>query len=300
MEYAIQTEGLTKKYKNHIVVDNISMNVKKGEVYGFVGKNGAGKTTTIRLLLGLTKPTSGTYTIFGSNTDINKAKIGSLIESPALYDGLTAEQNLIAHCKLLGVSDEKNTVKNILDFVKLGDTGNKKAKNFSLGMRQRLGIAIALIGNPELLILDEPINGLDPAGIKEVRDLILNLNHTQGITVLISSHILGELHKIATCYGIINEGKLVEELTIQDLQQKCASYLSVICSNPLKAVNVLKTKLGLQNMNISDNGILLIYDNIPDASVVTRAIFENGMNISSVNVVNRDYEQYFIDRMGGI
>ncbi len=299
-EYAITTQNLTKKYKSIPVVDNVSMNVKKGEIYGFIGKNGAGKTTTIRLLLGLTPQTSGKYMIFGSDTNINKSKIGSLIESPALYETLTAEENLIAYCKLLNVKDEKKTIKEILELVKLNNTGKKKARNFSLGMRQRLGIAIALIGNPELLILDEPINGLDPAGIKEVRDLILTLNHNKGITVLISSHILGELQKIATCYGIINNGKLVEEITSDELEQKCKSHIIISCSDAVKAMETLKNKLNLQHIDIAPNGILRVYDDIEDTAIVTRAIFEDNIDIRLVNIVRQDYEQYFIQRMGGI
>lgn len=223
MTAVLRTNHLTKRYNHRAVVNDLSMTIHEGDIYGFIGKNGAGKTTLIRMITGLASPSDGNILLFGSpDLKEGRAGIGTVIESPALYPGMTARQNLIAQCKLQGVHDESQADA-ILTLVGLDDTGKKKAKDFSLGMRQRLAIAIALIGNPKLLILDEPTNGLDPEGIKEVRELILKLNRDRRITVLISSHILGELSKFATRYGIIHHGKLIEEFTENQLWERCSS-----------------------------------------------------------------------------
>lgn len=224
MEVILRTNHITKQYGNQAVVDDLSMTIRKGDIYGFIGKNGAGKTTLIRMITGLAKPSDGNMLLFGnSNLLEGRRNIGTVIESPALYSGMTARENLIVQCKLQNVSDFTQ-VDNILTLVGLSETSKKKAKNFSLGMRQRLAIAIALVGNPQLLILDEPTNGLDPEGIKEIRELIVKLNKDRKITVLISSHILGELSKFATRYGIIHHGKLIEEFTEQQLLERCKSH----------------------------------------------------------------------------
>ena len=204
MTAILRTNHLTKRYNNRAVVNDLSMTIHEGDIYGFIGKNGAGKTTLIRMITGLASPSDGNILLFGSpELKEGRSAIGTVIESPAFYPGMTARQNLIVQCKLQGIRDESQADA-ILTLVGLDDTGHKKAKDFSLGMRQRLAIAIALIGSPRLLILDEPTNGLDPEGIKEVRELILKLNRDRKITVLISSHILGELSKFATRYGIIH------------------------------------------------------------------------------------------------
>lgn len=223
METILRTNHITKRYGHQAVVNNLSMTIHRGDIYGFIGKNGAGKTTLIRMITGLAKPSDGNILLFGSPQLLDgRSKIGTVIESPALYPGMTARQNLIAQCKLQGIAD-LSQADEILQLVGLDDTGRKKAKNFSLGMRQRLAIAIALIGNPEFLILDEPTNGLDPEGIKEIRELIVKLNKERKITVLISSHILGELSKFATRYGIIHHGQLIDEFSEQELWERCKS-----------------------------------------------------------------------------
>ena len=223
MTAILRTNHLTKRYNNRAVVNDLSMTIHEGDIYGFIGKNGAGKTTLIRMITGLASPSDGNILLFGSpELKEGRSAIGTVIESPALYPGMTARQNLIVQCKLQGIRDESQADA-ILTLVGLDDTGHKKAKDFSLGMRQRLAIAIALIGSPRLLILDEPTNGLDPEGIKEVRELILKLNRDRKITVLISSHILGELSKFATRYGIIHHGKLIEEFTENQLWERCSS-----------------------------------------------------------------------------
>lgn len=223
MSVILRTNHLTKRYGHRPVVNGISMTVHEGDIYGIIGKNGAGKTTLIRMVTGLAAPSDGNLLLFGSpDLQIGREHIGTVIESPALYPGMTARENLVTQCKLQGVAD-LSQVDSILTLVGLDDTGKKKTKDFSLGMRQRLAIALSLVGSPKLLILDEPINGLDPEGIKEVRDLILKLNRDRKITVMISSHILGELSKLATRYGIIHHGSLIEEFTEEQLWERCSA-----------------------------------------------------------------------------
>ena len=218
----LKTNHLTKRYGHRAVVENLSMTIHQGDIYGFIGKNGAGKTTLIRMVTGLAAPSDGSIQLFGSGSLLEgRRRIGTVIEAPAFYPGMTARENIIAFSRLQGLRDFSH-VEELLELVGLDHTGKKKCRNFSLGMKQRLAIAIALIGDPELLILDEPTNGLDPEGMKEVRDLILKLNQEKGITVLVSSHILGELSKFATRYGIIHHGKLIEEFTEEDLWRRCA------------------------------------------------------------------------------
>ena len=220
MSVILRTNHVTKRYGSRPVVSDLSMTIHKGDIYGFTGKNGAGKTTLIRMITGLAAPSDGNMLLFGKPDLLEgRKKIGTVIESPAFYPGMTARENLTAQCRLQG--EDSAQVDEILALVGLDDTGKKKARNFSLGMRQRLAIAIALIGTPELLILDEPTNGLDPEGIKEIRELILKLNKEKDITVLISSHILGELSKFATRYGIIHQGRLIEEFTEDELWERC-------------------------------------------------------------------------------
>lgn len=302
MEYALRTFNLTKKYKDKSAVDNVSMNIKKGEVYGFVGKNGAGKTTLIRLVLGLASPTGGRFELFdGMNIHKARAKIGNLIESPAIYPNMTGKQNLTIFCKMLGVDESK--APELLSLVGLNDVGKKKARDYSLGMKQRLGIAISLIGDPEFLILDEPINGLDPSGIVEVRELIVKLNKEYGKTVLISSHILGELSKLATCYGIISNGKLVEELTHEELVSRCMASTVIKTNNPEKAqqiiANILAEKFSdIPQVSIDSKGAVVIGSVIEDTGSITKALFMNDVIVESLTAVSSDFENYFVERMG--
>ena len=238
MDCIIETKNLVKRYGHNNAVDNVSIHVKKGAIYGLIGKNGAGKTTLMKLILGLSRSNSGEISLFGSNSDLDEKRrnIGSLIEEPALYKSETALENLRRFAILVPTSEED--LHKLLELVGLQDAGNKKAGKFSLGMRQRLGIAIALLGKPQLLVLDEPINGLDPAGIKEIRDIILELN-SRGITFLISSHLLDELGKIATVYGIMSDGKLTEEITAEELNERCRTFLSVKTDDSEKAAQAL-------------------------------------------------------------
>ena len=225
METIFKCEKLCKKYGQFTALNDFDMEIRKGEIYGFVGKNGAGKTTLIRLLCGLQQPTSGSFTLMGKASDDKEVhrerrRMGAVVESPAIFKDMTARDNLIQQYLLLGLPD-MNGIDELLKLVGLDNTGRKKAKNFSLGMKQRLGLAIALCGQPDFVILDEPTNGLDPQGIIEIRELILKLNREQGITFLISSHILDELSRIATCYGFIDKGHMVREMTAEELQKEC-------------------------------------------------------------------------------
>lgn len=299
MEYALRTKNLSKKFSKKLAIDSVIINIRKGDIYGLIGKNGAGKTTLIRTIVGLAAPTAGEIELFKS-TDLKKQryKIGTVIESPAVYSNFTAKQNLIAQQKLFGKTDI-NEINQILEIVGLADTGKKKAKNFSLGMKQRLAIAISLIGNPEFLVLDEPINGLDPAGIKDVRDLILKLNKENNITVLISSHILGELAKIATRYGVICNGKLVDEFTPQELQSRVRKCLAINVDNTELSSKIIEESLNTNNYEIKSDKLIYLYDNIDEPSKVNTLLVTNGVIVNSINTIGDDYEPYLIKLMEG-
>lgn len=299
MSYVLQTENLTRYFGKKAAVNRVSMNVKKGDIYGFIGKNGAGKTTFIRVVAGLAKKNEGTIKLFDSD-DLKKQrrKIGTMIENPSIYPNMTARQNLHYYCLLLGL-DPKVTVEPMLSLVGLGDTGKKKAKNFSLGMKQRLAIAIALLGEPEFLMLDEPMNGLDPAGIREIRELILKLNKEKEITILISSHILGELSKIATRYGIINNGVLIDEFTDEDLKSKCVQALEVVVDDAGKAADILKQNLELSGdeIVITDSNTIRITRDLDKAGLINTTLAQNGVTITSSSTVSCDLEEYFMRLM---
>ena len=245
MEYVLKTNSLCKNYGHFKALNGLSMNVTKGSIYGLIGKNGAGKTTLIRLICGLQEPTSGDYVLYGKkhiDKDITKSRrrMGAIVETPSIYVDLTAYENLKEQYKVLGIPSDDG-ISEILKLVGLENTGNKKAKNFSLGMRQRLGIAVALAGSPDFLVLDEPVNGLDPQGIIEIRELILKLNQEHGITVLISSHILDELSKLATYYGFIDNGKMIKQISSIELESKCRKCTHLKVSSTKTLAYVLDT-----------------------------------------------------------
>ena len=298
MEYILKTEGLTKIYSKIKVVDNVDMQINKGAIYGFVGKNGAGKTTFIRMVLGLARISGGSISMFdGENLKKARRKTGSLVESPAFYPNMTAKENIRIFCRMIG-EDEKQA-DSILEKVGLSDTGKKKAGNFSLGMKQRLGIGLALVGDPEFLILDEPINGLDPTGIAEVRKLILSLKNEQGKTILISSHLISELEKIATRYGIIAKGKIVEEISAQELEEKCGNRLSMKTSDPEKAVDTIKALLNTEKVEKGENGLIYISEKTDDIGRITNELFKNNITVQAVSSADNTIESYFIERMEG-
>ena len=295
-EYIIETNNLTKKFPGKVAVDHVNMHIKRGEIYGFIGRNGAGKTTAMKLILGLLKPNEGEITLFGSkDLNVQRRKIGSLIETPSLYRNVSAYEILKRYSLLFGGSDED--IKDILELVGLGDVGKKHAGDFSLGMKQRLGIAIALLGNPEVLILDEPINGLDPAGIKEIRDTIIKLNEERGVTFLISSHLLDELAKVVTTYGIINDGVLVEEVSAKELNERCAHNLKIKCDDLKAAEKLLKEKKYLDRYEVKD-GYIVIYDNIEKSGEINELLVKHKLVVSELSINTTGLEDYFIERIG--
>lgn len=301
-EYILQTFGLTKQYGKNTAVNNVNMKIKKGDIYGFIGRNGAGKTTMIRMITGLVTPTKGEIELFSQkgkkNISTGLPRIGSIIEHPALYPDFTGYENMELRSKLLGIPD-KQIINRILDTVDLSDVGRKKVKNFSLGMRQRLGLALALLGNPDFLILDEPINGLDPEGIVEMRKLLKRLNEEQGITILISSHILGELSKLATRYGVINNGILVEEFTAKELEERCKRYLSIKVNDKAKASFVLENVFQTNNYDVMPDNTIKVYDLLDMSGEICLELAKNGVKIYSIESKGDDLEEYFMKLMGG-
>ncbi|MDR3052777.1 MAG: ATP-binding cassette domain-containing protein [Coriobacteriales bacterium] len=298
MEYAVQTRDLTKVFAGRSAVNRVSVSIRQGDIYGFIGENGAGKTTFMRMLCGLARPTRGTIQIFGSDElEKQRRRIGCTIESPAIYPALTAEENLEVYRILLGISS-KEVVLQLVGFVGLGNVGKKKARDFSLGMKQRLMIAIALMGSPDLLILDEPMNGLDPMGIKEVRDLLLALNKEKGLTILLSSHILDELSRMATCYGIIHEGNLIDEFSAEALEQRCRNNLRIVVDDPHKAKELLATAVS-SNFDVLPDGVLVVYDHLDEAAAINQLLVSNGIAVSALAPGEQNLEAYFMDKMGG-
>ena len=300
MEYILETHNLGKKYGKFNVISNLNMHIPKGAIYGLIGKNGAGKTTLIRLLCGLQKPTSGTYSIYGISNESKKIiesrkRIGAIIESPSICLDMTAEENLKKQYKIIGLPDYNNLYE-ILKFVRLNDTSNKKSKYFSLGMKQRLGLAIALVGNPDILILDEPINGLDPEGIIEVRELILRLNKEKGITFLISSHYLDELSKIATCYGFINNYKIVKEISKKELEKDFRKRIQVTVNNLRECVKYLE-EIKLPYKIISDEQID-IYEKVNVSDFIT-ALSERNCIVTDFTEKGESLENYYLNLIGG-
>lgn len=296
MEYIIETKGLTKKFGSKIAVNKVDMHIKKGDIYGFIGANGAGKTTLMKMLLGLTRVTEGEIKLFDStNLDESRKRIGSLIEAPGLYKNCTALENMKRFAIFTNSSIEE--IKELLDFVGLSNVNKKKVGKFSLGMKQRLGIAIALLGNPEILILDEPINGLDPEGIKEIRDTILKLNKERNVTFLISSHLLDELSKITTRYGIINNGVLVDEIEASVLEEKSRHSLTFKVNDIDKAKEILINNNYLTNYEIKDDYIIL-YDHLDEAASINKLLVTNDILVSEIKTNTSNLEDYFIERMG--
>ncbi len=292
--YVIETTDLIKSYPGKIAVNKMNVHMRKGDIYGLIGKNGAGKTSLMKLLLGLTLPTSGKIKLLNDdNPDRARRKIGSLIEEPGLYRNETAFENLKRFSLLTGNSDKE--LKSILEMVGLADTGKKNAGSFSLGMRQRLGIAIALLGHPELLILDEPINGLDPAGIKEIRDTIIRLN-SEGVSLMISSHLLDELGKIATCYGIVNSGVLVEEISAIELSNKCRNGIKIITDNGNEAELLLKRAFPSLVLSRDENTVHISSADV-DSSELNRILNNNDIRVYTVCDESLDFEDFFIQRL---
>ena len=300
METVLSVNGLCKYYKHNKALDSLSLTVPKGAIYGLVGQNGSGKTTLIRLLTGLQKPSGGNFTLYGTRNDergIERARrrISAIVEMPALYRNMTAKDNLRQQYRVLGLPSEKG-IDELLHLVGLGDTGSKKAGEFSLGMRQRLGIAIALAGDPDFLMLDEPVNGLDPQGIIEMRELILKLNREKQITILISSHILDELSKLATHYGFIDRGHMVKEITAEELEEACRKSLRLTVSDDKKLALVLDDMQAEYRFVSAD--IAEIYSDIRVTKLVC-ALAEAGCEVLSMQEKEESLESYYIRLIGG-
>ena len=300
MEYVLETNAVTKRYRNFTALNGLTMRIPKGAVYGFVGRNGAGKTTLIRLICGLQEPTGGDYTLYGvKNTEPEiirgRRRMGAVVESPAIYPDMTARENLCQQYRILGLPSDDG-IDALLCLVGLGDTGKKRAKNFSLGMRQRLGIAIALAGDPDFLVLDEPVNGLDPQGIVEMRELILKLNREHGITVLISSHILDELSRLATHYGFIDGGRMVKEMSAEELEANCRKCVRMEVSDTkvlARVLDNLKTEY-----RITDDSHADIYAEIPVTSLVLALAKEN-CTVKNLTEQDESLESFYMNLVGG-
>ena len=300
MEYILTAESLGKQYRHFQALDSFSIHVPKGSIYGFVGKNGAGKTTFIRLICGLQEPTSGSYTLYGAkNTDpgITKSRrrMGAVVETPSIYLDMTAEDNLKEQYRIIGLPSFDD-IPELLRLVGLENTGKKKAKNFSLGMKQRLGIAIALAGSPDFLILDEPVNGLDPQGIIEMRELILKLNQERQITFLISSHILDELSRLATHYGFIDSGHMVKELSARELDAACRKCIRVQVSD-IHALTRVLDEMDIE-YNIFSDTMADIFARV-NVSSLTLALAEKGCDVISLTEREESLESFYVNLIGG-
>lgn len=300
MDYILTTDGLSKKYGDFYAANKVSLHIPRGKVYGLIGRNGAGKTTILKMLCGLSVPSEGSFTFNGkTGRELNNEmkKIGCLIENPGLYPNMTAYENLKLKCLAMGKSDDAY-VKELLELVGLSKVYKKTARNFSLGMKQRLGIALALAGDPEFIVLDEPINGLDPQGIVEIREIIARLSQERGITVIVSSHILEELHKVADSFGIIHGGFLVDEFTEEELGDRCTEYTAVKVDNKEKAVEFLKEQ-GIENVKVGDDEVIYIYDNITEPAKILRGMIEKDIEVSEFVKNHGTLEEYYLRKTGG-
>ncbi len=299
MKDVIVTQNLTKMYGDKAAVSSMDMHVKQGDIYGFIGRNGSGKSTTLKMLCGLAFPTQGSIRVFGqslSRESVRK-RIGVLIESPGLEGGRSAYENMYLKASLMGIVDPDKEIRELLTLTGLNPDNKKLVKRYSMGMKQRLGIAMALLGGPDLLILDEPINGLDPEGMNQLRSLLVDLNQKKGVTILVSSHILGELSKMATRYGIIKDGCLVKEISKEELSAECKDYLYLKTSDSKMAAVLLEEKLGIRNYEVRPEGEIRIYQKA-DSGQITTVMTSAGISVFAIYGHQQDLEGYFLDLMG--
>jgi len=303
MNMVLQTVGLTKQYGTQFAVNDLNVNVEQGKIYGLLGRNGAGKTTAIRMVTGLLKPTSGDVILFGEKmrtpTKQCFRRIGALIESPAFYENLTAKENLKIIADLRG-TQSKNSIEKALELVNLENETKKKVKQFSLGMKQRLGIAMAMMHNPEFIILDEPTNGLDPIGIQQIRLLIKKLSAENGVTVLISSHILSEIEQMADKVGIIDKGVLVEELTMDEIRHRNRHYVKLTVSDMSKTVPILEKELAISDFQILNDNDIKIFQLDNNLKNMNRVLVSNDIGVSELSVKKGNLEEYFLKLTGGV
>ncbi len=293
MGFILTTTNLTKTYGKKDAAKDINIHVREGEIYGLIGRNGAGKTTVMRVISGLSKATSGSYELFGEN----KFGVGVLIESPGIYPNMSAEENIRLKCIALGCNNS-DYIQSLLKTVGLENTAQKPAGSFSLGMRQRLGIALALVGDPKMIVLDEPINGLDPQGIVEVRKTLERLKNEKGITIMISSHILDELSKLADSYGIIHEGRLLDEFTTEELTDRCGRYVTVRTDDNSRALEVLQAA-GFTNSVIDDNKDIRVDDAIHQTIEMNSILVNAGIGVKELLIKNTSLEDYYLSVTGG-
>ena len=300
MEYLLCTNSLTKQYGRHKAVNSVNVHIRQGDIYGLIGRNGAGKTTLLKMISGLASPTEGDFTLCGkTGKEAYRylSRVGTLIESPGIYPNMTAADNLKLKCLAMGVR-KKNEIEELLDIVGLSDAGKKKVKNFSMGMKQRLGIALALVGDPDLVVLDEPINGLDPQGIAEIRDTLFRLNSERNITLIISSHILEELSKIATHYGIIHDGVLIQELTREELLERCSERIELKTDDTRGACTVLD-EMGITRYKVVDPDTIHIFERLNDSGEITFSLAQHRIKTLGITVKNEELEDYYLNLTGG-
>lgn len=299
----LKLSKVTKKYKNINVLDNVTMTIKRGQIYGLIGLNGAGKSTLMRIITGLVSEDSGSVELFGEHEkdkiEHSRKRIGAIIETPALYENKTVYENIYINRIQKGIPGE-DCIEKVLNMVGLNDIKDKKIKTLSLGTKQILGIAMALLGEPEFLILDEPINALDPIRIIEIRELLKRLNEEYGVTMLISSHILGELYHIANHYGIIHKGKLIEEITIDELNDRCKKFIHIKVDNAANAAVILNKKLSTLNYNVLPGNVIKLYDYIEESGKVTEILVKEGVTVEQIMPMGEDLETYFSQVIGGL
>lgn len=297
----IQTMGLSKRYKDSWAVDHLDLRVEQGDIYGFIGRNGAGKSTTLKLLCGLAQPTQGEALIFGKpiRDSVARRRVGSLIEQPGLYPDLSGRENLRLYATLLGLDSPARQVDEILETVCLSPKEKKPVKHYSMGMKQRLGVGLALLGGPDLLLLDEPINGLDPEGVAEFRQILRTLNRERQTTILISSHILSELANVATRYGFMEQGKILEEISAEALHDKCRICLRLEVDDAARAAAILQTQLGTDKFEVLPGNAIQLYDCLDDPKRASYALAQNGVALLAMEQKGADLEAYFLNLIGG-
>ncbi|SMF90329.1 ABC-2 type transport system ATP-binding protein [Paenibacillus uliginis N3/975] len=298
-----EAKGLGKRYGKSYALQHINMVVEQGDIYGLIGENGAGKTTLMRIISGLIYPTEGSIALLGQHkpSDIIQARkqLGILIERPALYPHLNALENLTFYCKVYGIGD-LSRIHEVLEWVSLSDAGNKKASEYSLGMQQRLGLAIALLNHPKFLVLDEPINGLDPSGIVEIRKILTRLARENEVTILISSHILSELQLMATKFGFIHKGKLVRELPLEELKESAKAHYCIKTANPAAVMEIMQQELNITNITLSETGEVFIPKDMVELEVLLSIFLKHGIHIEAINLSATNLENYYMNLIGAM
>lgn len=299
-KFICETKNLSKKYKDFYALKNVNLTIPKGEIYGLVGENGAGKTTLIRLLTGLNFKSEGEIILFGhqDNLQHERSKIGCTIEMPALYKDMTASQNLEVQRIQRGIPNKK-CITDTLELIGLSNAGKKRVANFSLGMKQRLALGVALLGEPEFLILDEPVNGLDPTGIIELRELLKKLVKEREVTILISSHILSELHQLATCYGFLHKGELLKQISTEELNEECKRHICLRTDNIQKTTLLLEQKGNINNYSVYPDNSIRIYECLDNVRMISKLLSSNGVIIDEISVQRENLETYFENLIGG-